>query len=303
MASRLLLNRKPQGGWALPVALSLFILVILISGLGRQLAWYRALALCDQHDDPLAAIEAGDCREARNELVRVDKLYPSFPELAKSSVRQFIYADGEDRLAPLQSPMALATSATLSRFLPGVALAMGFALVLAMLAAASGYTYSSISSFGLALSYVPAIALTPFFFSFPGSWFHISIVAFGLGPVLLRDLILFLDGLPDTQRIKAQTIHASTLSYILRVLVPQTIPRLLDATRVAMGLGWILVIAAEFVIAREGIGLRIWKLKRRYDVDNLLPIVLWVTLLAIAVDVTLRLIKYYGYPWTRGTRA
>ena len=69
-----------------------------------------------------------------------------------------------------------------------------------------------------------------------------------------------------------------------------------------MGLGWILVLAAEFVIAREGIGLRIWKLKRRYDVDNLLPIVIWVTVLAIAIDLILWAARRGLFPWARGGR-
>lgn len=302
----LLLNRSPKG-LLLPIwAVSLFLVLILALAIGRFFAVQEARSLCPEQ--PLMqAIEAGECKEAKAKLAVADKLYPTWAAMGQGFYRNFIKPekpkpDAPQAFDPLNSPMGKATRATLGRFLPGVAIAMALAFVLAMAWAASGYSRLAVGSFNVALAYVPAIALTPFFFSFPGDAFHVAMVAFAMTPVILRDLILHLSSLPSTLQIKAQTLHANTWTTVLRVLAPLTLPRLIDATRVSMGLGWILVLAAEFVIAREGIGLRIWKLKRRYDVDNLLPIVIWVTLLAILIDLLLWAIKRGVFPWSKGGR-
>lgn len=237
-------------------------------------------------------------------MARVDKLYPTWTAMGDSFQRNFLMKESRrgatKEIGPLNSAIGKASLASLSRLLPALIISMSLALIFALAASASGYSGTAIGTFNLALAYVPAIALTPFFFFFKGNWFHISMISFGLTPVILRDLVLHIQSLPGSQLIKSQTLSANTWTHILRVTLPQTLPRLIDATRVAMGLGWILLIASEFVIAQEGIGLRIWKLKRRYDVDNLLPIVLWVTLLAIAVDLLLWAGKRYFFPWVRG---
>ncbi len=287
-------------------AAALFLGVILALAGGRFLAMQEARSLCPGQN-LYAAIEAGDCKDAKGKLNIANKLYPTWGAMAQGFHRNFIKpekprADAPQHVDPLRSAMGKATIATLSRFIPGVLIAMTLAFVGAMLWAMSGHSRLAVGSFNVALAYVPAIALTPFFFSFPGNSFHVAMIAFAMTPVILRDLILHLSNLPPSLLIKAQTLHANTWTALLRVLAPQTLPRLIDATRVSMGLGWILVLAAEFVIAREGIGLRIWKLKRRYDVDNLLPIVIWVTVLAIAIDLILWAVRRGLFPWARGGR-
>jgi len=316
----LLINRKPKR-WTAPFwAMGLFVCLILVLFVARSLSLRPAQELCP--DGPVVQmVEKGECQEVKSTVAIVGKLFPTLGEMVKSTNHNFLTVERtqdipeegwnlfglklsaetiEHRLGFLYSPMGMATASTLSRLVPAILVAMFFAFSMAMIATASGQTRMMVTSLGMIWAYVPAIALTPLFFSFPGNQFHIAMVAFGLTPVILRDLLLHIQSLPDAQVIKAQTLHGNTWSILCRVIAPQSLPRLIDATRVSMGLGWILVLAAEFVIAKEGIGLRIWKLKRRYDIDNLLPIVIWVTLLAIVIDLLLLLTKRYGFPWTKG---
>ena len=48
---------------------------------------------------------------------------------------------------------------------------------------------------------------------------------------MVRDLALRVAELPAEQMIKAQTLGASTWQIVLRVVLPQMLPRLIDALR------------------------------------------------------------------------
>jgi NitT/TauT family transport system permease protein len=97
--------------------------------------------------------------------------------------------------------------------------------------------------------------------------------------------------------IKAQTLGASTWQLILRIVLPQVVPRLIDATRLALGAAWLFLIAAEAIAATEGLGYRIFLVRRFLDMDVILPYVAWITLLAFGLDLALRLVNRVVFPW------
>ncbi|MEI9987793.1 MAG: ABC transporter permease subunit [Aliidongia sp.] len=57
------------------------------------------------------------------------------------------------------------------------------------------------------------------------------LITIGITPFLIRDLALRAGELPQELLIKAQTLGASTWQIILRVVLPQLAPRLLDGVR------------------------------------------------------------------------
>ena len=70
----------------------------------------------------------------------------------------------------------------------------------------------------------------------------------------------------------------------LRVVLPQVLPRLIDALRLSLGAAWLFLIAAEAIAATEGLGYRIFLVRRYLAMDVILPYVVWITLLACAMD-------------------
>src|SRR6185295_12870944 len=81
-------------------------------------------------------------------------------------------------------------------------------------------------------------------------------VATGVIPVIIRDLALRAGELPAEQLIKAQTLGASTWQLIVRVVLPQIWPRLIDSLRLTLGSAWLFLIAAEAIASTEGLGYR-----------------------------------------------
>ncbi|MBI3545256.1 MAG: ABC transporter permease subunit, partial [Gammaproteobacteria bacterium] len=103
--------------------------------------------------------------------------------------------------------------------------------------------------------------------------------------------------IPSEQIIKAQTLGANSWQLILRVILPQILPRLLDALRLSLGAAWLFLIAAEAIASEDGLGYRIFLIRRYLAMDVILPYVAWITLLAFTLDYLLRRTSRGFFPW------
>ena len=116
----------------------------------------------------------------------------------------------------------------------------------------------------------------------------VVLIVFGIAPFIVRDLQQRVQELPREQIIKAQTLAGSSWQIILRVILPQVLPRLIDAVRLSLGAAWLFLIAAEAIAATEGLGYRIFLVRRYLAMDVILPYVAWITLLAYLTDLGLQ---------------
>jgi len=80
-------------------------------------------------------------------------------------------------------------------------------------------------------------------------------------------------------------------------VVLQVLPRLVDAVRLSLGAAWLFLIAAEAIASTEGLGYRIFLVRRYLAMDVILPYVAWITLLAYLTDYVLRLVSRLAFPW------
>ncbi|HAO75485.1 MAG TPA: lipid kinase, partial [Pseudomonas sp.] len=103
--------------------------------------------------------------------------------------------------------------------------------------------------------------------------------------------------------IKAQTLGANTWTLILRLVLPQLLPRLLISLRLVLGSAWLFLIAAEAIASTDGLGYRIFLVRRYMAMDVILPYVAWITLLAWAMDFSLRRLTQLLFPWYEGAKA
>jgi NitT/TauT family transport system permease protein len=146
---------------------------------------------------------------------------------------------------------------------------------------------------------IPPLAVLPILFIVLGleETSKVALIVIGTAPCIARDLALRVAELPREQLIKAQTLGASTWQIVLRIVLPQMWPRLIDSLRLSMGSTWLFLIAAEAIAATEGLGYRIFLVRRYLAMDVILPYVLWITLLAVATDVCLRLLRSRAFRW------
>jgi NitT/TauT family transport system permease protein len=74
-------------------------------------------------------------------------------------------------------------------------------------------------------------------------------------------------------------------------------PRLLETVRQSLGVAWWALIASEGIAATEGLGYRIFLVRRYFDMAAIIPYVLWITFLAFAIYSILQFVERRLYPW------
>lgn len=233
-----------------------------------------------------------DIRKAENEQ---DKLLPSFSEIA----------DGIDRMAFEPSRRTgeylfwVDTKSSLLRLAKGISIAAFVGLLVGLAAGSIPIVAAPLSPLITAISLVPPMAILPVLFIVfgLGELSKVMLIVIGVCPFLIRDILQRTQELPREQLVKAQTLGGNSWQIILRVILPQILPRLLDAVRLSLGAAWLFLIAAEAIASTDGLGYRIFLVRRYMSMDVILPYVVWITFLAFTIDLTLHRISRFLFPW------
>lgn len=235
---------------------------------------------------------ASDARLAENAN---DKLLPALTTIADSIHTYAFSADKRSGDVLLWTD----TWASLKRLVLGLSIGAALGLFFGIAVGVVPYVRATLQPFIGALSMIPPLAVLPILFVVFGldELSKVVLIVFGVAPIIMRDLALRVGELPREQIIKAQTLGASTWQIVVRVVLPQMWPRLIDAVRLTLGSAWLFLIAAEAIAATEGLGYRIFLVRRYLAMDVILPYVAWITLLAFAMDYVLRMLSQRLYPW------
>ena len=161
-----------------------------------------------------------------------------------------------------------------------------------------------LAPFVAAIAMIPPLAILPILFIVLGlgESAKIALMTIGIAPCIARDLAMRAAELPTEQLIKAQTLGASSFQLVTRVILPQMWPRLIDAIRLTLGSAWLYLIAAEAIASTEGLGFRIFLVRRYLAMDVILPYVIWITLLAFSMDWILKLLRSRVFCWAEMSR-
>ena len=191
------------------------------------------------------------------------------------------------------------TLASLQRLGIGVGIAALVGLVFGIANGSIPYLRATFSPLVTGLSLVPPMAILPILFIAFGldELAKVMLIIIGITPFIIRDLQGRAMEIPEEQVIKLQTLGANTWQIVLRLVLPQIMPRLISAVRLSLGSAWLFLIAAEAIAATEGLGYRIFLVRRYLSMDVILPYVIWITLLAFLIDFALRKYSQWRYPW------
>ena len=146
---------------------------------------------------------------------------------------------------------------------------------------------------------IPPLAVLPILFIVfgLGELSKVVLIIVGILPFLIRDLSQRVIEIPREMIVKAETLGASSLVIALRVALPQLLPRLIQAVRLSLGPAWLFLIAAEAIASEQGLGYRIFLVRRFLAMDVILPYVVWITLLAYLLDRLLLMVSRRAFPW------
>ncbi len=224
-----------------------------------------------------------------------DKLLPALTTIGTAIQQYAIDTDARTGQVLLWAD----TAASLVRLGWGLAISATLGLLLGIGTGIVPYARAGLSAFVATLSLIPPLAILPILFIVfgLGELSKVVLIVIGITPFLIRDLALRAGEIPAEQIIKAQTLGASSWQLIVRVVLPQLLPRLLDSLRLSLGSAWLFLIAAEAIAAENGLGYRIFLIRRYLAMDVILPYVIWITLIAFAMDYLLRRLTRSAFPW------
>ncbi|MDH4945077.1 ABC transporter permease [Sulfurimonas sp. C5] len=237
-------------------------------------------------------IVASDLRLAENPN---DKLLPSMASFSEAIDRMaFTPSKRTGELLFVED-----TAASLQRLGLGILISAVLAILIGIPLGFIPFVRAGFSPFVAAFSMVPPMAILPILFIVfgMGEIAKVALIVIGVTPLLVRDLQQRVSEIPAEQLIKAQTLGGSSWSIVVRVILPQIFPRLLDSVRLTLGTAWIFLISAEAISATEGLGYRIFLVRRYMSMDVILPYVAWITFLAFFFDYLLKKITYKLFPW------
>ncbi|MGV8832244.1 MAG: ABC transporter permease [Devosia sp.] len=263
------INTKPSPGVQLALMLAPFVLLVLAYGIGS------AARLADNPSD---------------------KLLPALTSMTDAINRMAFTQDVRSG----EYLMLSDTLASLSRLSWALGISTAIALVFGMVVGMLPYVRALLAPFIATVSMVPPLALLPVLFIVLGlgETAKITLIVIGVAPPMIRDLALKVGELPREQIIKAETLGASSWQIALRVVLPQTLPRLFTSLRLQLGPAWLFLIAAEAISADSGLGYRIFLVRRYLSMDVIFPYVAWITLLAVIMNFALDRLRIAIFPWS-----
>ena len=134
---------------------------------------------------------------------------------------------------------------------------------------------------------LPPIALIP-----------LVIVYFGIGEVakvvilfyasFFAGVIVMYEGIAQISPIYvrvSRTLGATDGEIFRKVIVPLTVPHMLTALRVALGVAWATLVASELIAAQQGLGALIQNASSFFQLDIIYVGIICIGLIALAMDL------------------
>ncbi len=232
----------------------------------------------------------------RHQLNSADKLLPSFAQMFDAVKRMAFSTDAMTGKILLWAD----TIASLKRLSIGLAISAFTTLIVGMLLGIIPLFKAQFGNLISIIAVIPPIAILPILFIIfgLGETSKIMLIVIGITPIMIRDIASYLENLPKEQFIKAQTLGAGSWLLILRVALPQMMPKLIESLRFSIGPAFVYLISAEAIAADVGLGYRIFLMRRYLAMDIILPYVAWISLLAVLMDVMLDKIARRNFKWS-----
>ena len=149
------------------------------------------------------------------------------------------------------------------------------------------------------MRYLPVTSMIPLLILWIGIGFEEKVAVIVIG-TFFQQIVMIAD---VSARVPAElfnasyTLGATRWQVVTRVLVPATLPGVMDTLRVTMGWAWTYLVVAELVAANSGLGFISLKAMRGFQVDTIFLAIMLIGLLGLISDIAFRLLRRWLCPW------
>jgi NitT/TauT family transport system permease protein len=192
------------------------------------------------------------------------------------------------------------TRTSLAILAEGLGVGIAISAVLGLAMGVLSTMHAMFSPVVTAIAKIPPTAMIALFmvvFGVTGDGFKVALIAFGISPSLALGISLVARAVPKNTIVKAYSLGATTPSVVVKAILPQIVPQVIEMIRLAVGPAWIYLIAAEYINASQGIGHGIVLSQRMVRIDHILVYVIWLAILGTAIDFGFHLVSRWIAPW------
>lgn len=95
----------------------------------------------------------------------------------------------------------------------------------------------------------------------------------------------------------AYSLGASKPQVLLRVILPNALPELFTGVRVALGVSWGTLVAAELVGAESGLGSMVFRARNFFRLDVIVVGIIVIAVIGVLMDIGMRYLESKLIPW------
>ncbi|MET0134373.1 MAG: ABC transporter permease [Kibdelosporangium sp.] len=150
------------------------------------------------------------------------------------------------------------------------------------------------------LRYLPASAFIPLLIIWLGIGEPSKITILVIGTVFFNTLMTadVVKSVPRPLIDVSYTLGARRNEVLRKVIVPHSLPGVIDAIRVNAAAAWNFVVVAELINSTAGLGYRIVRAQRFLQTDRIFAVLVVIGIAGVLIDVALRLLRDNVGRWT-----
>ncbi len=219
-------------------------------------------------------------------------LFPTGPELAASAMRLFI----EGAIYP---HVLVSTF----RVFVGFMLAYSLGLTIGIFVIETRFARAAILPVNAFLRFIPPTAYTMLLVGAFGvaEAYKMAVVFFGVFFFLVAMIVDVFDSIDQRYLDMARLDRADRLTTLKKVVLPWSLPRLIDVARINLGAAWTFLVVAEMVGANSGLGYLVINSQRFSRVADIYLVIAVFGVIGWILDGALKQLSRRLAPWHSAT--
>ena len=156
----------------------------------------------------------------------------------------------------------------------------------------------------ITMAKIPPLALLPILLLWVGinEFSKISLIMLGIAPLLTLELYNKLEHSSKNLQNKLELLKMPIWQQLFFIKLPILWPTFLQQMQLFLGPAWLFLLAAETIGTNQGLGYRIYVVRRFLSMDIIIVYVIWISILSIAIysliGLWLKRFQWYFYDRT-----
>ncbi|TWS99835.1 ABC transporter permease [Reyranella sp. CPCC 100927] len=204
----------------------------------------------------------------------------------------------------LTGELLIDVAASLYRLAIGFALGAIPGILIGMVMGLNRFVRAMLDPLIAAIYPVPKIALLPLLMLFfgIGDGSKIAVVAVAVFFLVAINTTVGVMGIDRVYLDVARNFATPWPKLFRRVILPGALPTIFAGLRISLGVAFIVLVSAEFVASRAGIGFLIWTSWQTLVIDNMFVGIIAITVLGLLASFVLKELERHLIPWRSDDR-